>query len=85
MEDVVAQYLESLQGERQFSTNTIAAYRNDLNQLVHFLQRPPEGAGIGALTDWSHLTTDHFAAFLAFLQDREYAQATVARKTAASK
>lgn len=85
MDNVATQYLESLQDERQFSVNTIAAYRNDLNQLTSFLQRPSGDAGFEGLSDWSQLTTEHFAAFLAFLQEREYAQATIARKTAASK
>lgn len=85
MENKVTQYLESLQEERQFSANTIAAYRNDLKQLTDFLQRPSGEADIEGIEDWSQLTTEHFAAFLQYLQDREYAQATVARKTAASK
>lgn len=85
MESQVTQYLESLQDERQFSSNTIAAYRNDLKQLADFLQRPNDDADIEPISSWSGLTDDHFAAFLTYLQDREYAQATVARKTAASK
>jgi integrase/recombinase XerD len=85
MENTVAQYLESLQEERQFSANTIAAYRNDLKQLTDFLQRPTGEGEVEGIDDWSQLTTGHFAAFLQYLQDREYAQATVARKTAASK
>lgn len=85
MESQVSQYLESLQDERQFSANTIAAYRNDLKQLADFLQRPNDDADIEPVSSWSDLTDDHFAAFLTYLQDREYAQATVARKTAASK
>lgn len=85
MESQVAQYLESLQDERQFSANTIAAYRNDLKQLADFLQRPAGDAEVAPITAWSDLTDEHFAAFLTYLQDREYAQATVARKTAASK
>jgi integrase/recombinase XerD len=85
MENQVTHYLESLQDERQFSANTIAAYRNDLKQLTDFLQRLDGDADVEAIGSWSDLTDDHFAAFLAYLQDREYAQATVARKTAASK
>lgn len=85
MESQVTKYLESLQDERQFSGNTIAAYRNDLKQLADFLQRPRDESEVDAITSWSDLTNDHFLAFLAHLQDREYAQATVARKTAASK
>lgn len=85
MESRVTQYLESLQNERQFSTNTVAAYRNDLKQLTDYLQRLDGDEGVDAITSWSDLTDDHFAAFLNFLQEREYAQATVARKTAASK
>lgn len=85
MESQVTKYLESLQDERQFSTNTIAAYRNDLKQLADFLQHPREGSEVDAISSWSDLTSEHFLAFLKHLQDREYAQATVARKTAASK
>jgi integrase/recombinase XerD len=85
MENQVTRYLESLQDERNFSANTIAAYRNDLRQLADFLQQPPGGSEVEAITSWSGLTDGHFVAFLDYLQDREYAQATVARKTAASK
>lgn len=85
MENQVTKYLESLQDERQFSANTIAAYRNDLKQLTDFLQNPREGSEVNPITSWSDLTGKHFVAFLTYLQDREYAQATVARKTAASK
>lgn len=85
MESQVTKYLESLQDERQFSANTIAAYRNDLKQLTDFLQRPRDGSEVEAISSWSELTDEHFVAFLTHLQDREYAQATVARKTAASK
>lgn len=85
MENQVTRYLESLQDERNFSANTIAAYRNDLRQLADFLQRPQDGSEVEAITSWSDLTDEHFIAFMAYLQDREYAQATVARKTAASK
>jgi len=85
MENLVAQYLETLQDERQFSMNTIAAYRNDLKQLTDFLQRPNEDTELEPISSWSDLTDGHFSAFLTWLQDREYAQATVARKTAASK
>jgi integrase/recombinase XerD len=85
MENQISQYLDSLQDERQFSANTIAAYRNDLKQLAEFLQRPSGDSEIDAIDSWADLTDDHFSGFLAHLQDREYAQATVARKTAASK
>lgn len=85
MEQQVTRYLESLQHERKFSLNTISAYRNDLRQLTDFLQRAGDDSGLEPISSWSELTDEHFAAFLTYLQDREYAQATVARKTAASK
>lgn len=85
MESQVIRYLESLQDERKFSANTIAAYRNDLRQLTDFLQRPQDGSELEPISSWSEITDGHFDAFLTYLQDREYAQATVARKTAASK
>lgn len=85
MEQQVTRYLESLQDERKFSLNTVSAYRNDLRQLTDFLQRSGDDTGLEPISSWSDLTDGHFAAFLTYLQDREYAQATVARKTAASK
>lgn len=86
MQDEIEHFLSSLQSDRQFSANTITAYRNDLNQFAGFLQRPPEDdTSNRPLTAWSELTQDSLNAYLLFLGERSYASSTVARKTAAIK
>jgi integrase/recombinase XerD len=78
-------FLEYLERERAFSDNTIAAYRNDLNQLAVFLAEPPATTGLGPVREISELRDDHFYAFADHLTKRDYASSTVARKMAALK
>jgi len=85
MEDKVEQFLASLQAERGFSENTIAAYRNDLQQFITYLSNPPAEDRFAAVSDWSTLGDDHLSAYLLQLRSRDYAASTVARKTAALK
>jgi len=62
MQDQIAHFLGSLESERQFSKNTIAAYRNDLQQFSAFLASPPEDdAAIDAA--WRRLAESRRAAF----------------------
>jgi integrase/recombinase XerD len=85
MEEMVEQFLAALQAERGFSVNTIAAYRNDLQQFIAYLGAPPEDDHVSAVTFWSDLADSHLNAFLLQLRTRDYAASTVARKTAALK
>lgn len=85
MEEQVDAFLSSLQAERQFSQNTIAAYRNDLQQFIAYLAAPPEEDQISTVGSWSDLGDDHLGAYLLYLRSRDYAASTVARKTAALK
>lgn len=85
MEEKVEQFLTALQAERGFSMNTIAAYRNDLQQFIAYLGAPPEEDRIDAVAAWSDLADPHLNAFLLQLRSRDYAPSTVARKTAALK
>ena len=85
MEEQVDAFLSSLQAERQFSRNTMAAYRNDLQQFIAYLAAPPEADRISVTTSWNGLTDDHLGAYLLHLRSRDYAASTVARKTAALK
>jgi integrase/recombinase XerD len=85
MQEQVGQFLGSLESERQFSPNTIAAYRNDLQQFSSFLANPPENEGLDPVTDWAMLTDAHLTSYLLHLRERSYAASTVARKTAAMK
>lgn len=73
----VAGFLRQLEAEKGFSSNTISAYKNDLNQFITFLTQER------GLTSWQELTDEHLKAYTLYLREREYATSTVARKTAA--
>jgi integrase/recombinase XerD len=79
MDQQISQFLQALQAEKDFSTNTISAYRNDLGQFAAQL-----GSEQG-VTVWSDVTQDHLVTYLLHLRGRQYASSTVARKTAAMK
>ena len=79
MEAAMNAFLEFLSREQGYANNTIAAYRNDLGQLLVFLGTEE------ALTEWSLVGREHISAFIVELESREYASSTVARKVAALK
>ncbi len=79
MEQQIGQFLQMLQSEKDFSQNTISAYRNDLGQFAAQL-RDEQGLGV-----WTEVTQDHLVTHLLHLRGRQYASSTVARKTAAMK
>lgn len=85
MKSQVEAFLDHLERERAFSENTIAAYRNDLNQLAVFLSEPPAGLGLTPVREVCELRDDHLYAFADHLTKRDYASSTVARKMAALK
>jgi integrase/recombinase XerD len=91
MHDDVERFLQNLEAERGFSTNTIFAYRNDLGQFTTFLCDGPDGDATDELPDeprierWEDLADGHLTAYLLVLRQRAYASSTVARKTAAIK
>jgi integrase/recombinase XerD len=63
---------------RGLTENTTAAYRTDLDQLGTFLLER-------GIARWDAVTHDDMLAFLLFLRERRYSNATVARRTAAIK
>ncbi len=79
MEQQVDRFLHALQAEKDFSQNTISAYRNDLGQFSAQLR------GEQGLAEWTAVTQDHLVTYLLHLRGRTYAPSTVARKTAAMK
>ena len=81
----IDRFLTVLTSERGFSNNTIAAYRNDLNQFTAYLQSPPSEDHQAPVETWPELTDAHLSRYLLFLHERQYKAATVARKTAAIK
>jgi integrase/recombinase XerD len=81
MDANIQEFLNHLAAEKGSSDNTVAAYRNDLNQFHQYITREgdlPDGA-------WSELSRDHLINYILWLKEREYASATVARKVAATK
>lgn len=81
----VQRFLTVLQTEREFSDNTISAYRNDLVQFVDYLTSPPIEDRLSPVSSWSQLDDEHLERYLLHLRGRDYASSTVARKTAAIK
>lgn len=85
LKSAVQQFLTALEADRGFATNTIAAYRNDLEQFCAYVQNPPQEDHIPAISQWSELTEAHLSTYILHLRGREYAASTIARKTAALK
>ncbi len=79
MHEVIEQFLAGVVRERGLSPNTIAAYRNDLEQFASYLRQQHH------LADWHTLRSEHLEAFLRYLRERQYADTTTARKLAAIK
>jgi integrase/recombinase XerD len=78
MEAQVEEFLQYISLEKGYSVHTIAAYRSDLSQFLRYLGR--QGA-----SSWEDVGRSHVLDYIAFLQSREYASSTVARKIAAVK
>ena len=82
MKTAILQFMSYLSTEKGASSNTIAAYRNDLTQLETFLTGSignGHRAGVGDLDQKAIL------GYLAELRGRSYSETTVARKVAAMK
>jgi integrase/recombinase XerD len=94
MEDHIVRFLRFLNDERGLSSNTVAAYQNDLRQFVEYLRERPErangnghhgngnGASAGPPGQVSRALLNEY---VLGLRARGYAPATVARKIAAIK
>ncbi len=84
------QFLASLAHEDGYARNTVAAYRNDLSQLIEYLGRhePP-------VASWADVTASDLASFVDSLrsmkltkrsgEEKSVAPSTIARKVAALK
>lgn len=79
MDDSVGQFLSFLQVEKGASQNTIAAYRNDIQQFSGFTSGRRNGKG------WAAIDRNVVLEYLSDLRRKKYAEATVARKVAAVK
>lgn len=80
MEERLQAFLEYLQREYNYSNNTTAAYKNDLNQFVKFIangQKQP--------ISWSTVDAKIVESYVDHMKDKNYASSSVARKVAAVK
>ena len=80
--DRVGDFLHFMSAVRGSSRNTIDAYRTDLTQLISFAA---EHCTEGAEPSASDINLDVVAGYVAWLDDRGYAPATIARRVAAAK
>lgn len=71
------EFLVFLAVEKGSSANTIAAYKNDLQQLAAFIGSKGDRDG------WRSLTRSDIQDFILHLKDRRYTETSVARKVAA--
>lgn len=77
MRDSIEAFAEFVRQEKGFSANTLAAYRNDLNQFVDYVESNDRHAG--------QPDRDTIVNFMSHLREREYAASTIARRIAAVK
>ncbi len=84
MEETITHFLDHLQKEKGFSANTVAAYRNDLLQLITYIKGESRPATSPA-AQWNGIQSATIQSYVSDLRNKSYSQATVARKIASVK
>jgi integrase/recombinase XerD len=79
MRKALNDFLTFLSVEKGASTNTVAAYRNDLQQLADFIGASANGNG------WDGVDRSRVQDFILDLKQRGYTETSVARKVAATR
>lgn len=74
MDQAITAFLSYLTGERQYSPETVKAYREDLEEFTQFL------ADNGGIKAWTAIDQLDVEVYLSDLYDRHYARTTIARK-----
>ena len=82
MNEQVQQFLQFMSVEKGAASNTISAYRNDLEQFRVFVDG---NCANGATPIWCSVNHQRLQQYVAQMRTKEYADATVARKVAAVK
>ena len=78
MQTQVEEFLHFVVVEKGYSKHTVAAYRNDLTQLMIYLKDE-------SISAWQGVGRSHVLKYLQYLKERGYAPSTVARKLATLK
>ncbi|WP_420644110.1 site-specific tyrosine recombinase/integron integrase [Candidatus Leptofilum sp.] len=81
MEEQLLAFLKFLQKEYNYSSNTIAAYKNDLGQFVSYLQ----DNNLNSAGQWESINSERINAYVKYMKEQPYASSSVARKVAAVK
>jgi integrase/recombinase XerD len=81
MEQDIKSFLEYLAQEKGYSSNTLAAYKNDLSQLINYAKSAAAVDGGGSFT----LNTEILSGYMLDLKEKRYSQSTIARKIAAAR
>ncbi|MFC2056794.1 site-specific tyrosine recombinase XerD [Chloroflexota bacterium] len=83
MKEDIDRFLTYLSVEKGLSDNTLAAYQNDLFQLVGFVEE--EATKRNLIPSWANFNRQGMLSYQLNLKERNYAATTLARKVAASK
>ncbi|MCP4361901.1 MAG: tyrosine recombinase [Chloroflexi bacterium] len=81
MDNQLLTFLKFLQQEYNYSNNTTAAYKNDLNQFVKFLHN----GTYNGVEKWEDVTPEIVNGYVTYMKNQPYASSSVARKVAAVK
>lgn len=82
MRHEVDSFLSYLETEQGYSHHTREAYRNDLSQMVGFLET---GLAGGAPTSWAGVGRNALQEYIFHLREKDYSATTMARKIASIK
>ena len=82
MDTQVKHFLTFMSVEKGSAANTISAYRNDLEQFRQFVHTTCSN---GTQAEWCDVNPAVLQGYVQHLRDKDYADATVARKVAAVK
>ena len=80
MRENIQDFLKFLEVDKKYAENTIAAYRNDLQQFFERVAKDDEG-----IDSWDDIEREAINDYIEQLKGGEYTSSTVARKVAAIK
>lgn len=83
MKDHLEEFLHYMTVERGVSPNTLAAYRNDLSQLIEYLES--RNLGVHRPASWADVSEQTMSEYVLHLHDLGYSETTRARKIASAK